>query len=112
MPLGRCLSSGRLSILADAQQFDLVDDGLVGQRPAPAVGELGRQVELPPGAFTHQLQGLGPAADHFVHAKTGRAFAVIGVVEFVAVERLARYFNLTTSFGPGFWPLPDGIILY
>src|ERR1700678_389315 len=81
---------GRGSVgLLDADQFDVEQEHGVGtdlRRGVFAVGEIGGDGELPLGADWHHLEGLGPAGDHLIDGKLGGLIALVGAVEFGAID--------------------------
>src|ERR1700746_258670 len=84
------LSFGLLR-LADREQFYFEDQGGSGADvcagAAIAVGEVGGDEELPLRSDWHQLQRFGPALDHAVHGEAGGLSALVGAVEFFAVDQ-------------------------
>ncbi len=80
--------------LLDRDQLDLEDqrrirrDGAAG-RAALAVGQLRGNRELIFRAFLHELNAFGPAGDDAVQREGGGLAALVGAVEFRAVEQRA-----------------------
>src|SRR5262245_45948263 len=81
----------RFRFRGDRKQLDFKDqrgpgrDVLAG--PLVAVGQVGRQIQLPFGADRHELQGFGPASDDLVDRERGRLATLVRAVELRAVDQ-------------------------
>ena len=57
--------------------------------PGLSVRKVVRDVELPLGAFAHQLKSLGPTLDDLVDSEFGRHTPLVGTVEDLTVDETA-----------------------
>jgi hypothetical protein len=82
-----------LATLLHLEQFDIKDECLVGPdhttRSAWSIGEVRWYEETDFSAGLDELEPLGPARDHPVQRKFDRLVALVGTVEFRAVEQSA-----------------------
>src|SRR5579859_3791639 len=79
-----------LLLRLDRYQLDLKDQrcarSYVGTRAPIAICQIGRDEQLPLRSHGHQLQGFGPTLDDSIHPERDRLAALVGAVEFLAVD--------------------------
>ena len=78
--------------LQDVEQLDVEHQHAVRRDAADGlatIGQLTRHVQAPLAAGVHQLQGLDPTGDHAADREFGRLAAIVGAVEYGAVDQAA-----------------------